>query len=371
MKPYRISSVRLWLVALLMAATCLTARAAETRTIPFVFTDLNGQPVRLADHRGKWVLVNFWAHWCPLCWVEVPALNELARRNDFVVIGVSLDYGTDEGAVRSAITNHNLRFHKHIAGGSRRDPNSPHRQVGPVDFFPTSYLYDPTGEIVMFIPGQVKVSKVLAFTEAWKTRFAGQAPATPAFAVNLQQFEAALAGRASKQAYQAWRDLLGRLADASAENKLAGVNGFINQRIRLTPTSREDYWASLAETLTAGKGGVEEIAIAKYYTLLALNVPAENLRLVYARQRDEKAAGGSRATMVLAYYPAPKQDPVLLDHTHRQPVAARERTDLRPMFSFNSQALWGDVSSLSGRAGSGELPVWQDTLRRARNQGFE
>jgi hypothetical protein len=61
-----------------------------------------------------------------------------------------------------------------VAGGQRRDPDSPYRQVGPVDFFPTSYLYDPTGEIVMFIPGQVREGKILAFMEDWRRRNGGR-----------------------------------------------------------------------------------------------------------------------------------------------------------------------------------------------------
>lgn len=320
------------------------------------------------------MLVYFWAHWCPLCRVGGPALNELAKRPDFAVVGVSLDYGADEGAVRDGIASHGLRFQKQIAGGSRRDPNSPHRQVGPVDFFPTSYLYDPTGEIVMFIPGQVKVNKVLAFAEAWKAKQpVVAAPALPP-AIDFKRFDAALMARAGKSGKAqaaalapAWRELLTRLNDAGIDDKLAGVNEFINHRIRLNTSPRADYWAAPAEALATGRGGVEEIAIAKYFALVALHVPAENLRLVYARQRD--GAGATKPTMILAYYPAARQDPLLLDSLRRAPSPARERDDLRPVFSFNSQALWGDASGLGGA--SGDLPVWQDCMRRAREQGFE
>lgn len=141
---------------------------AGTKAINFQFTDINGKNLKLSDFKGKWVLVNFWAPWCPLCWVEVPTLNELNKRKDFVVIGVGLDYGPDENAVREAASRHNLDFYSIVAGGARRNQDSPFRQVGPVDFYPTSYLYDPNGEIVMFIPGQVRMNKVLAFMEAYK-----------------------------------------------------------------------------------------------------------------------------------------------------------------------------------------------------------
>lgn len=155
-----------------VAATGMWANPslAGTKAINFQFTDINGKSLKLSDFKGKWVLVNFWAPWCPLCWVEVPTLNELNKRKDFVVIGVGLDYGPDENAVREAASRHNLDFHSIVAGGSRRNQDSPFRQVGPVDFYPTSYLYDPNGEIVMFIPGQVRMNKVLAFMEAYKDK---------------------------------------------------------------------------------------------------------------------------------------------------------------------------------------------------------
>jgi thiol-disulfide isomerase/thioredoxin len=151
-----------------------TQAAEPTKAINFVFTDIQGKKLELADFKGKWVLVNFWAPWCPLCWVEVPALNELNKRKDFVVIGIGLDYGPDENVVRDSAERHNLDFHAIIAGGARRNPDSPFRQVGPVDFYPTSYVYDPNGEIVMFVPGQVRLNKVLAFIDDWNKKSATQ-----------------------------------------------------------------------------------------------------------------------------------------------------------------------------------------------------
>lgn len=155
------------------------ASADTTKAINFEFTDVNGKSFKLSDFKGKWVLVNFWAPWCPLCWVEVPTLNELNKRKDFVVIGVGLDYGPDEGVVKDTANRHNIDFHAIVAGGARRNPDSPFRQVGPVDFYPTSYVYDPEGEIVMFIPGQVRMNKILAFMDDYKaknTQFASGKP---------------------------------------------------------------------------------------------------------------------------------------------------------------------------------------------------
>lgn len=152
--------------ALLVLAVFLSPPAFAEKAIDFQFTDVTGKQLRLSDYKGKWVLVNFWAPWCPLCWAETQTLNTLNKRKDFVVIGVGLDYGPDENTVQDTAKRHDFEV-TIVAGGSRRDTNSPYRQVGPVDFFPTSYIYDPAGEIVMFVPGQVREGKLKSFMEDW------------------------------------------------------------------------------------------------------------------------------------------------------------------------------------------------------------
>jgi thiol-disulfide isomerase/thioredoxin len=152
--------------ALLALAVVISSPSFAEKAIDFQFTDVTGKSLRLSDYKGKWVLVNFWAPWCPLCWAETATLNSLNKRKDFAVIGIGLDYGPDENVVRDTAKRHDFEVTT-VAGGARRDPNSVYRQVGPVDFFPTSYLYDPTGEIVMFVPGQVREGKLKSFMEDW------------------------------------------------------------------------------------------------------------------------------------------------------------------------------------------------------------
>jgi thiol-disulfide isomerase/thioredoxin len=136
----------------------------------FSFTDVNGKPITLAQYQGQWVLVSFWAPWCPLCWAAVPLYNELDKRSDFVVIGVGMDYGPDAGVVSDTASRHGLAYSAIVAGGSRRDPNGAFRQVGPVDFYPTSYLYDPTGKAVLFIPGQPRKERILKTVAEWDAK---------------------------------------------------------------------------------------------------------------------------------------------------------------------------------------------------------
>jgi peroxiredoxin len=83
------------------------AKAAEDFSLPA----LDGGKFRLADQRGKVVLVNFWATWCPPCLEEMPAMERLWRRHKdagFVLVAVSVD--TDPGKVAPFVAEHRLTF---------------------------------------------------------------------------------------------------------------------------------------------------------------------------------------------------------------------------------------------------------------------
>ncbi len=144
--------------------------SSKPMAMSFSFIDMNGKNVNLSTYKGKWVLVNFWAPWCPICFSEIPTLNELNAYDNFVVLGIAMDYGPDEGVVRRKVVSTEMKFEATILGGSRRDSNAPFRSIGPVDFFPTSYLYDPNGEIVMFIPGAIRKDRVAKFINSYKTK---------------------------------------------------------------------------------------------------------------------------------------------------------------------------------------------------------
>lgn len=153
---------RLKHILLTLAILVFLNHFASASTTNFKFTDTTGKVQQLSDYKGKWVLVNFWAPWCPRCKMEFPLLNDMDARSDVVVIGVGMDFGADPNSVNSTVERFNIRFPT-IVGTNRRDPSSPALQVGPVDYYPTSYLYDPSGKIVMFIPGIISKTKLSEF----------------------------------------------------------------------------------------------------------------------------------------------------------------------------------------------------------------
>ena len=82
-------------------------KAAEDFTLPA----LGGGTFRLAEQRGKTVLVNFWATWCPPCLEEMPAMERLWRKHKdagFVLVAVSVD--TDPQKVVPFVAEHKLTF---------------------------------------------------------------------------------------------------------------------------------------------------------------------------------------------------------------------------------------------------------------------
>ncbi len=95
---------------------------------------------------------------------------------------------------------------------------------------------------------------------------------------------------------------------------------------------------------------------------------------MYVKARLVGAAGPySQAHMVLAYYPTPDADPLVLDNLVPEIKPASQRKDLSPVFSFNSEAIWSGVvgESAKGRGNTSQLSRWQDLLNRARKEGFE
>lgn len=120
----------------------------------FTLTDLSGTPVSLSSLKGKVVMLEFWATWCPPCKEAVPELNAIYGRykeRGFVLIGVSVDKGADTMyAITSYAKKHSITYPVVLADSSTNNSYS-------VTSIPTSFIIDKDGKVINkrigFIPG--------------------------------------------------------------------------------------------------------------------------------------------------------------------------------------------------------------------------
>ena len=115
-----------------------------------------GQPGsgEIADHRGKWVLVNFWASWCAPCKTEAPALESFQKENaarNFTVLGINLDDTT--GDALDFVKTYGLTYPQ-LREGDGADRRDAYGMTG----FPESFLIDPKGHVALIRRGAVTES---------------------------------------------------------------------------------------------------------------------------------------------------------------------------------------------------------------------
>ena len=155
-------------------------------------------------------------------------------------------------------------------------------------------------------------------------------------------------------------------------SELDAINQFVNHEI-VPATDLEIYGQTEYWTLPGTRGDCEDFAIAKYAMLLLGGMEVDKLRLTYVKAKLRGAAGEhDQAHMVLAYYPAATAEPVILDNIVPDILPASRRTDLTPVFGFNSKGLWvgGAVQPASTRPAA-RLSRWNDLLRRAAREGLK
>ena len=184
------------------------------------------------------------------------------------------------------------------------------------------------------------------------------------FSESLYQQVQSLYGSKAVQRVKAWQHVIESNISSDVEEQLYQVNHFFNQLTFVDDIQhwdKADYWATPVEFLATNGGDCEDFSIAKYFSLRALGIPTEKLRLMYVT-----ALNYNQAHMVLAYYPSPNAIPLVLDNINPTILPANQRADLAPVYSFNGDGLWMAKAQGQGKKlrSGGNNSLWDDLNKR-------
>jgi thiol-disulfide isomerase/thioredoxin len=130
-----------------------------------VVTTFDGAKFDLAQHRGRWVVVNFWATWCNPCLKEIPDLAAMdAAREDIDVIGLAYEE-IERPDMQAFLKGRPIAYPIAIV-----DTFGPPTDFGTPRGLPTTFLIDPEGKVAATHLGPVTSQELLREIDAGKTR---------------------------------------------------------------------------------------------------------------------------------------------------------------------------------------------------------
>lgn len=141
------------MVVIVLLGACSQSSAIETgQSAPdFTLTDISGQKVSLADFKGKAVMLNFFASWCPPCRSEIPDFIELQKAygdKGFTFVGVSL---VDQKESKNFAEKMGINYPVLV------DDGKVSMLYGPVRSIPTTYVIGKDAKVVkMYIGARSK-----------------------------------------------------------------------------------------------------------------------------------------------------------------------------------------------------------------------
>ena len=131
-------------IVALLAALCVAIPAHA-----FDLVDTTGKPQRLADFKGRWVVVNFWATWCVPCIQEIPEIAAFHHAHpEVILLGVAMD-AENPGKVKQFAQKVGHDYPLVLAN------DAVEKQLGSPAALPKTRIYDPSGKLVYDRVGRV------------------------------------------------------------------------------------------------------------------------------------------------------------------------------------------------------------------------
>lgn len=138
----------------------ITPKNDVVKAPDFELSSTMGSKIKLSDYRGKVVIINFWATWCPPCRLEIPDFVALQKqyKSDLIILGISLDQQTKNEVVpfmKEYKINYPVLFANYQVVNN----------YGGVEAIPTSFIIDQNGNVVNSFVGFTKKSVFVAEIE--------------------------------------------------------------------------------------------------------------------------------------------------------------------------------------------------------------
>ncbi len=140
-------------LSVFVSISLLSVSIAESELI---LPDLNNKQVKVSDFKGKWVIVNYWATWCPPCAAEIPELNAFHKKHhlkDAVVLGVNIEKD-DLDYVKEFVKEFEIVYPILVSTIGISSP------YGHLHALPTTFILDTQGKLKTTIIGGVTLDRL-------------------------------------------------------------------------------------------------------------------------------------------------------------------------------------------------------------------
>lgn len=146
---------------------CLSiALPITAAAVDMSLTDIQGNKVNLSSYQGQWVVVNYWATWCPPCIVEMPELqafhDEHADR-DAMVLGINAEL-IGKQQLQEFLEDYFITYPVFVSKPTQQS------ELGLIPGLPTTFLVTPEGKVVARQVGPVTRDMIEQFIQKWQAQ---------------------------------------------------------------------------------------------------------------------------------------------------------------------------------------------------------